>query len=104
MKTVTVTSSKPDSDIMQCAYRFGAQCLSEVKGKDCFMQSFSFSQGSIAEQFKAAVAWYPNVVGLRVSGDEIEAAIASSRLCDCGWTTKASCERNCSANVGEVKL
>ena len=74
------------------------------------MQSFSFSQEGIAEQFKAAVAWYPNVVGLRVSGDsidnsikEIEAAIASSRLCDCGWTTKASCERNCAANVGEVK-
>lgn len=83
-------------EVSQLAGRLGGICTEETVS-NVFEQKFKFSLESMAEQFQRSAVLFSEVISVGRSPSVIEQAIATSRLCDCGWTTKAQCGVQCDA-------
>lgn len=100
MFDVSVYLESASADVSQLAGRLGGICTEENEIKYGIEQKFSFTLESFADQFHFAAFHYPQVISIGRSPSVIHQAIANSRLCKCGWTTKQACSKNCV--TGEV--
>ncbi len=90
---ISVWLTTASVDVMQLAGRLGGICTEERPNPCGIEQVFQFSIESIAKQFNIAAFHFPEVVSIGRSPDLSKAAIAESKLCDCGWTTRLECDR-----------
>lgn len=98
---VSVWLTSASVDVSQLAGRLGGICTKERPNPCGIEQVFQFSIKSLANQFNIAAHHFPEVVSIGRSPDLSKVAIAESKLCDCGWTTKQQCDRECeSPKVG----
>jgi len=95
MFEVSVYLTKASVDISQLAGRLGGICTEEIDIVDGIEQKFNFNLQSYADQFHFSAFHFPEVISIGKSPSPIQKAIAESRLCDCGWTTKKACFQNC---------
>lgn len=94
MSKVFLQLSNPSVEVSQLAGRLGGICAEELGN----FYHYIFNLDSMADQFHASVRHFPEVVRVeRSGGNSIKSAIAQSRLCDCGWTTRQECDRKCEA-------
>ncbi len=94
---VYILSTHCSVEISQMAGVLGGICVEQTEKAKGFEQRFQFNLESKAEQFEASILWFPEVFGVGRKPILIAQAIANSRLCDCGWTTKQSCSKTCEA-------
>lgn len=97
MFKVSVYLTKPSVDVSQLAGRLGGICTEESDIRDGIEQKFGFNLESYADQFHFSAFHFPEVMSIGRSPSVIHQAIANSRLCDCGWTTKQTCSKTCEA-------
>lgn len=97
MFEVSVYLTMPSVDVSQLAGRLGGICTEESDIRDGIEQKFGFSLESYANQFHFSAFHFPEVISIGRSPSVIHQAIANSRLCDCGWTTKQACLKTCEA-------
>lgn len=93
MSKISVEVEGMPSEIAELAERLGGICSEPQAIATGFEQSFEFQIDSMARQFHLSALLYPQVIS--VNREAIRKAIAESRLCDCGWTTKFECSSNC---------
>jgi len=67
----------------------------EKNSADMHQLAFEFSLKSKARQFHINIFLFPETILAMRSPAIIQQAIADSRFCDCGFTTKHSCDRLC---------
>jgi len=93
--SIYLTESSPE--ISQLAEKLGGICAEENDIRDGIEWVFNFSLDSLASQFHAAAILFPEVIsiGRTPMPKLIAQAIADSRLCNCGWTTRKECNLNC---------
>jgi hypothetical protein len=89
-------------EISQMAGVLGGICVEQAEKGGGFEQKFQFSLESKAEQFEASILWFPEVFGAGRKPSAIEQAIADSKLCDCGWTTRKACLKTCEAIADQL--
>jgi hypothetical protein len=94
---IAIHAEQISTDVSQLAGRLGGICTKESKVIDGLELKFEFSLESMAQQFHVSVLHFPEVISVGRSPNPIQKAIAASRLCDCGWTTKSSCNVKCEA-------
>lgn len=94
MYEVSVYLTKPSVDISQLAGRLGGICTEESDIRDGIEQKFGFGLESYADQFHFSALHFPEVMSIGRSPSVIHQEIANSR-CDCRWTTKQACLKNC---------
>ena len=97
MFEVYTLSTHCSVEISQMAGVLGGICVEQTEKAKGFEQKFQFNLESKAEQFEASILWFPEVFSVGRKPNLSEQAIANSRLCDCGWTTKQSCSKTCEA-------
>lgn len=95
MFEVSVYLSKASVGVSQWAGRLGGICTEEKDISEGIEQKFDFNLESYANQFHFSAFHFPEVISIGRSPSVIQKAIADSRLCDCGWTTKKACLQNC---------
>lgn len=98
MFPITVCVEKISADMHQLAGVLGGICSEESPTAIGFELKFEFTLESNARQFHLNAFNYPETISAMRSPSIIQQAIASSRLCDCGWTTKQACLKTCEAN------
>jgi hypothetical protein len=89
-------------DIANYAEKLGGICENEAVSDRLIEQHFQFNTDSTAEQFNRSVRVFPEVINISQSPDLIAQAIANSKLCACGWTTKHQCDRECEAMLDQL--
>jgi len=95
MFEVSVYLTHASVDVSQWAGRLGGICTEEKSTSEGIEQKFDFSLESYANQFHFSAFHFPEVISIGRSPSIIQKAIADSRLCDCGWTTKKQCLLDC---------
>lgn len=95
MFPITVCVEKISADMHQLAGVLGGICSEESPIAIGFELKFEFSLESNARQFHLNTFNYPETISATRSPNVIHQAIADSRLCNCGWTTKKACLQNC---------
>lgn len=98
MFPITVCVEKISADMHQLAGVLGGICSEESPTAIGFELKFEFTLESNARQFHLNAFNYPETISAMRSPSIIQQAIASSRLCNCGWTTKQACLKTCEAN------
>lgn len=92
---VSVWLTGASVEVSQLAGRLGGICTEERPNAIGIEQVFQFSLESFANQFNFSAFHFPEVVSIGRVPSLSKKAIADSRLCDCGWTTKHQCDREC---------
>jgi hypothetical protein len=98
MSSISVYLESTSPEVSQLAHKLGGACAEELPIRDGIEQVFNFGLESMATQFHLSVLHFPEVIS--VGRSPIRQAIAASRLCDCGWTTKQECDRECETPNG----
>jgi hypothetical protein len=101
MFEVSVYLTKPSVEVSQWAGRLGGICTEEKNIGEGIEQKFDFSLESYANQFHFSALHFPEVISIGRSPSIIQKAIAGSRLCDCGFTTKHNCDRLCQGLIDQ---
>jgi hypothetical protein len=99
MFEVSIFLSKASVEVSQLAGRLGGICTEEIDIGDEIEQKFNFNLKSYADQFHFSAFHFPEVISIGKS--PIQKAIADSRLCDCGFTTKHSCDHLCQGLIDQ---
>lgn len=94
MFPITVCVEKISADMHQLAGVLDGICSEELPIADGYELKFEFSLESKARQFHITIS------AMR-SPAIIQQAIADSRFCDCGFTTKHSCDRLCQGLIDQ---
>jgi hypothetical protein len=94
---VFIQTNDLSDDISDYATRLGGICQNEAIGDRLIEQHFAFSSDTMAQQFDRSVRVFPEVTNIGYAPDLIAQAIANSKLCACGWTTKQQCDIECDA-------
>jgi hypothetical protein len=97
MFEVSVYLTSPSVSVSQLAGRLGGICTEGRNITDGIEQKYNFGLDSFADQFNFSAFHFPEVISIGRSPSPIQQAIANSRLCDCGWTTKQACSKTCEA-------
>lgn len=97
MSSISVYLETANLEISTLAERLGGICTKERPIKYGIEQIFEFDLESFANQFHLSALHFPEVISIGRSPNQVQEAIASSRLCDCGWTTKQDCNIQCNA-------
>jgi hypothetical protein len=95
MFPITVCVEKISADMHQLAGVLGGICSEESPFAIGFKLKFEFPLESNARQFHLNTFNYPETISATRSPNAIQKAIADSRLCNCGWTTKKACLQDC---------
>ena len=95
MFTITVCVEKISADMHQLAGVLGGICSKESPIAIGFELKFEFPLESNALQFHINTFLFPETISATRSPSLIQKAIADSRLCNCGWTTKKQCLQDC---------
>lgn len=101
MFPIIVCVEKVSADMHQLAGTLGGICSEESPIAIGFELKFEFSLESKARQFHLNTFNYPETISAMQSPAIIQQAIADSRLCDCGFTTKHSCDRICQGLIDQ---
>ena len=104
MYPITVCVERISPDMHQLAGALGGICSEETKISGGFELKFEFTLESYARQFHVSSFLYPETISARKSPCVIQKAIAESRLCDCGITTKHSCNRLCQGLIDQPSI
>jgi hypothetical protein len=102
MFPITVCVEKISADMHQLAGVLGGICSEESPIAIGFELKFEFPLESNARQFHLNTFNYPETISATRSPNPIQKAIANSKLCDCGWTTKSSCNVKCEAIADQL--
>jgi hypothetical protein len=95
MYPITVCVEKNSADMHQLAGVLGGICSEELPIAGGYKLKFEFFLESKARQFHINTFLFPETISPMRSPAIIQQAIADSRLCDCGWTTKKQCLLDC---------
>ena len=95
MYPITVCVEKNTVDLHQLAGVLGGICSEELPIAGGYELKFEFSLESNARQFHINTFLFPETISVERSPSVIQQAIADSKLCDCGWTTKKACLQDC---------
>lgn len=101
MTEVSIFLTAPSVEVPQWAGRLGGICTEEHENIAGIEQVFRFNMESFANQFSASVFHYPEIISVGRSPNQVQKAIADSKLCDCGWTTKQQCDLECEAMIDQ---
>lgn len=92
---VSVWLTGASVEVSQLAGRLGGICTEERQNVAGIEQVFRFNMESFAQQFNFSVFHFPEVISIGRAPNLSQKAITESRLCNCGWTTKSQCDRDC---------
>ena len=95
MFPITVCVEEIGIELRQLAEVLGGICSEESPIAGGYELKFEFSLESKARQFHLNAFNYPETISATQSPSVIQQAIADSKLCDCGWTTKKACLQDC---------
>ena len=101
MFPITVCVEEIGIELRQLAEVLGGICSEELPIAGGYELKFEFSLESKARQFHLNAFNYPETISVERSPNVIQKAIADSRLCDCGFTTKHSCDRLCKGLIDQ---
>jgi hypothetical protein len=101
MYPITVCVERISPDMHQLAGVLGGICSEERLIDGGYELKFEFSLESYARQFHVSTFLFAETIAAMRSPDVIQKAIAESRLCDCGFTTKHSCARQCQGLIDQ---
>ena len=101
MYPITVWVERNSADMHQLAGVLGGICSEESPIAGGYELKFEFSLESNARQFHINTFLFPETISVERSPSVIQQAIADSRLCDCGFTTKHSCDRLCEGLIDQ---
>ncbi len=102
MYPITVCVERISPDMHQLAGVLGGICSEESKIAIGYELKFEFYLESNARQFHLNTFNYPETISAMRSPNTIQKTIAASRLCDCGWTTRSSCNIKCEAIADQL--
>lgn len=102
MYEVSVYLTKPSVEVSQWAGRLGGICTEESNTVDGIEQKYVFTLESFADHFNFSSFHFSEVISIGRSPSLVQQAIAASKLCDCGWTTKSSCNIKCEAIADQL--
>lgn len=94
---VSIYLQAHSEDITKLARKLGGFCSQQLPVTQGIEQIFEFQLESRADQFFASVLLFPEVISIgspvpKVESElSVEAAIAISKLCECGFTTMHEC-------------